>query len=107
MIQRREGGTDASLFLLDRQPLRADVDVHPFGRRLVLPIELIAERGDGDHQGANDKVKDVGASHAGARTLRLRSYPGSSAGETRGFERLFATARRLRRAFCGRLGTVN
>jgi hypothetical protein len=54
---------DCSLFLLDRQPLRADVDVLAFGRRLARLIELVAERRDCDHQRADDEVEDIVASH--------------------------------------------
>lgn len=72
---------DCSLFLLDRQPLRANVDVHAFGRRLARLIELVAERRDCDDQRADDEVEDIVASYCRTPGIFLLSYPGWSGGE--------------------------
>ena len=51
----RRNTTSGALFLLDRQPLWADVDVDALGRLLVGLIEFVTEHGDRNHERADDK----------------------------------------------------
>src|SRR5438132_1082430 len=51
-----------SLFALDLQPARPEVDAHAFGLMAVL-IDLIAQYGGDDRQGTDHKIKHVIASH--------------------------------------------
>jgi hypothetical protein len=53
-----------SLFALDRQATRADVDMDALGLVAVL-IELIAQHGDGNRKCADDKIEYVAAGHGG------------------------------------------
>jgi hypothetical protein len=50
------------LFALDRQSVRADIDMQPFGLVTVL-IELVSQDRDGDDQRAEDQIKRVAAIH--------------------------------------------
>ena len=59
----RRNTTFGALFLLDRQPLWADVDVDALGRLLVGLIEFVTEHGNRNHERADDEVEDIVASH--------------------------------------------
>ena len=59
----RRNTTFGALFLLDRQPLWADVDVDALGRLLVGLIEFVTEHGDRNHERADDEIEDIVASH--------------------------------------------
>ena len=62
MRSGRHARRHAALFLLDRQAVRAEMEVHALGQ-LVLPIEMIGDRGEDDRQRADDQVKNNVASH--------------------------------------------